>query len=319
MSETKEEDWWRLDVVTLLAVIGEENIQKHVQLITTSPLCLLPRLIPAPQAFLRPSRPDSPPEIPAKVASIRSGLVLDTVQYPANAIHPVDDLPNFGFRVLRIRRRHERASQDTLGHDAVELREKQTRSDAAEKQETASQRDPQLQSRLGRDLSSAAIWAGDHVGGWSSIPTRTRFVSPLSILSIIGTLLSVCSTLFSLYLENLLGFCAILLLSLSASVAGYANWWHPDQKDGGGIPGLDSDDIVIRTREGAFLVVRCTGDVADELYLRGERCEYRVRSGRIYRLLMGLATILLMIAVVLLGNLRFELQMLFAGSYLLLS
>lgn len=52
---------WRLDVVSILAVVGESNIKIHVQPLTATLLCLLPRLIPAPQAFLREKRPRTLP------------------------------------------------------------------------------------------------------------------------------------------------------------------------------------------------------------------------------------------------------------------
>lgn len=52
---------WRFDVVSILAVVGESNIKIHVQPLTATSLCLLPRLIPAPQAFLREKRPGTLP------------------------------------------------------------------------------------------------------------------------------------------------------------------------------------------------------------------------------------------------------------------
>lgn len=54
-------DDWRLDVVSILAVVGESNIKIHAQPLTATSLCLLPRLIPAPQAFLREKRPRTLP------------------------------------------------------------------------------------------------------------------------------------------------------------------------------------------------------------------------------------------------------------------
>ncbi|KAF3062133.1 hypothetical protein GL218_03043 [Daldinia childiae] len=93
---------WRLDVVTLLAVIGESSIAEHCQTVTASIFCLLPRIIPAPQAFLKPSRPGRLPETTAKMTGVYSGVVLDTVGFFANIIHPLDELQPFAFRVLEI-------------------------------------------------------------------------------------------------------------------------------------------------------------------------------------------------------------------------
>lgn len=43
---------WRLDIVSILAILGESNIRLNSHLITASPTCLLPRLLPAPQALI---------------------------------------------------------------------------------------------------------------------------------------------------------------------------------------------------------------------------------------------------------------------------
>ena len=43
---------WKLDVVGVLAVLGERNIRLSANLITSTALCYLPRLLPAPQGLL---------------------------------------------------------------------------------------------------------------------------------------------------------------------------------------------------------------------------------------------------------------------------
>jgi hypothetical protein len=52
---------WRLDIAALLAVTGESFIGEHAQALTSSMLCLLPRIMPAPHALLQPRRPASLP------------------------------------------------------------------------------------------------------------------------------------------------------------------------------------------------------------------------------------------------------------------
>src|SRR3569833_421571 len=96
---------WRLDVVTLLAGIGESSMAEHSQTITASFLCLLPRILPAPQALLKPARPPRMPETPAKISGVYSGVVLDTVGFFANIIQPLDDLPTYSFKAIEIRHR----------------------------------------------------------------------------------------------------------------------------------------------------------------------------------------------------------------------
>ncbi|KAK3333727.1 hypothetical protein B0T19DRAFT_135045 [Cercophora scortea] len=97
---------WRFDVITLLAVIGESSVAEHAQTITASTLCLLPRIIPAPQALLRPTRPQRLPEVTAKMAGVYGGVVLDSVGFFANIMHPLDELKPFAFQVLEIKHSH---------------------------------------------------------------------------------------------------------------------------------------------------------------------------------------------------------------------
>ncbi len=126
-------DGWRFDVITLLAVIGESSVAEHSQAITASVLCMLPRIIPAPQAMLRANRPLRMPEVKAKMAGIYSGVVLDTVGFFANIIHPLDDLKPFAFRVLEIKHKdlNEAAGVSASGNPSADtsgsfLRKKKT-------------------------------------------------------------------------------------------------------------------------------------------------------------------------------------------------
>lgn len=70
---------------------------------------------------------------------------------------------------------------------------------------------------------------------------------------------------------------------------------------------VPAGDVILRTREGAFVLVVCDEDVARELYTGTEECQYYVNT-QVYRLLVGLGTFLLMVSVVLLGNCSFPMQ-----------
>jgi hypothetical protein len=67
---------WRLDIVSLLAVIGESSIESHSQALTSSWTCVLPRIIPAPQVLLKPSRPTRMPVTNAVVVGVRKLLMF---------------------------------------------------------------------------------------------------------------------------------------------------------------------------------------------------------------------------------------------------
>lgn len=78
---------WRLDVVSILAVVGESNIKIHVQPLTATSLCLLPRLIPAPQAFLREKRPRTLPyEEDITVVDVTGKQTKNGLNYFANLL-----------------------------------------------------------------------------------------------------------------------------------------------------------------------------------------------------------------------------------------
>lgn len=82
---------WRLDVVSILAVVGESNIKIHVQPLTATSLCLLPRLIPAPQAFLREKRPRTLPyEEDIIVVDVSGKQTKNGLNYFANLLIRAD-------------------------------------------------------------------------------------------------------------------------------------------------------------------------------------------------------------------------------------
>ncbi len=84
---------WRLDIVSILAVLGENNIKIHAQSITASKFSLLPRLLPAPQALLRETRPKRLPfETDVEVYGVRSGSQRSGLNYIPNLIHRVGEV-----------------------------------------------------------------------------------------------------------------------------------------------------------------------------------------------------------------------------------
>lgn len=94
---------WRLDVVSILAVVGESNIKIHAQPLTASSLCLLPRLIPAPQAFLREKRPRTLPyEEDITVVDVSGEQKKDGLNYFANLLTHVDSYAPYSLHEFEI-------------------------------------------------------------------------------------------------------------------------------------------------------------------------------------------------------------------------
>jgi hypothetical protein len=112
---------------------------------------------------------------------------------------------------------------------------------------------------------------------------------------------------------------ATVLLSLLTSLIGYGNKWKlelPKRKSRGGK--VPPGHVVIRYPKGSFLVVRCEEDVARELYFAPETIKYLLEHGFAYRILSLIGTMMLMGGVICLANSQIELQIAWAGAYMLL-
>jgi len=100
----KLRDDWSLDVVNILAFLGEHNILACSQQICMTWTCLLPRLIPAPQGLLaqRPKKLDSEDDVP--VNGVHTGNGRPGLSYVGRMIHTDgSELPPCTTRVIKIR------------------------------------------------------------------------------------------------------------------------------------------------------------------------------------------------------------------------
>lgn len=262
-------DGWRFDLVSLLAVIGESSMSRHVQPLTASRLCLLPRLLPAPQALLKPSRPSGLPSEHAMIVGTYSGTVVTQLNYFANLLHPITDLTPYTVREINI----------------------------------AHKRPFNLGSRI----------LGPAPG--PIIPKRS---SPLNVLTIFSTLLTIGLLIWSIILGDGVAFVAILTVSATSSIVGLASCWQPQLSKRAISSRVPPGDVVIRSRNGAFLIIHCAEEIARELYIGAEECSYWV-GNRLFQVLMGLGTLLLMVAVALLSNCTWIMQLALSMSYIILN
>ena len=75
----------------------------HVQPATMSLTALLPRLLPAPQAFLQTERPWRLPGATwARVVGVESGNLNPVLNYFAHLLHDIDEQPRFSIKVITI-------------------------------------------------------------------------------------------------------------------------------------------------------------------------------------------------------------------------
>ncbi|KAJ8132418.1 hypothetical protein O1611_g1213 [Lasiodiplodia mahajangana] len=355
---------WRLDVVTLLAVIGESSIAEHAQIITASVLCLMPRIIPAPQALLKPSRPQRLPETTARMTGVYSGVVLDTVGFFANIIHPLDELQPFAFRVLEIKHRDKNnaggievpAPTANGGASFLTKLRPYTRTNTnlsmarSIKGPPADALDDEPESPRPRGRAtglsvnfSPDIEAGpepprqgitrrptmkEKVQDFVANPTLANMAarpaipatlfSPMHILEAFSVLLTFAIIAWAAVQRDGTAIIAVTLMGSASSVVGWASWWRPILMNRSHTNKVPAGDVIIRTREGAFLLIKCTEEVARELYSGTEECEYHV-SGQAYRVLMGLGTLMIMVSVILLGNCKWKSQIFIGASYIALN
>ena len=348
---------WRLDVVTLLAVIGESSIADHAQTITASMMCLLPRIIPAPQALLKPSRPLRLPEFQAKMTGVYSGIHFDSVGFFATILHPLDEMAPFSFKVLRIthadatnsiKAADVRSSQSNGGASRGALLGKLWRFRHGKREGSrSSSLPPDDLGESGRPARSTGVSARtdaerapqqgimrrttmkDKVQDFmASPPTATAnqkrpaippsLYSPTHVLSVFSLLVTVGIIIAAGFWNDGTAIIAVSLVSLASSVVGWASWWRPllmNRTNTGKVP---DGDVLIRTREGGFLLVKCSEDVARELYAGTEECNYRVGE-RMYQMLMGTGTLMLMVSVILLGNCKWRSQIFIGVAYIFLN
>ncbi|KAK0742373.1 hypothetical protein B0T21DRAFT_409190 [Apiosordaria backusii] len=370
---------WRFDVITLLAIIGESSVAEHAQTLTASRLCLLPRIIPAPQALLKPIRPQRLPEANAKMVGVYGGVVLDTVGFFANILHPLDEMKAFSFKVLEIKHtdealraiqagktreekgtvttprrkggdswwkrwgaKHTNRQQEPINSNSTTVHTTSPRGGLFDRTESNTTEKPKRKSTVrftttdndlergssstSPTLTSPTNHHPHHHHHHVHIPRATTikpsvpasFYSPVHLLSVLSFLLTIAIIILSALWQDGTAILATVLISLASSVVCYASLWKPVLMNRTTTSKVPKGDVVIRTREGAFLLIKCTEEVARELYSGTEECKYAVESD-LYRVYMGLGMVLLMVSVVLLGNCRWNSQVLIGGCYIMLN
>ncbi|KAL2136432.1 hypothetical protein VTI74DRAFT_3665 [Chaetomium olivicolor] len=369
---------WRFDVITLLAIIGESSVAEHAQILTASTLCLLPRIIPAPQALLRPSRPQRLPEVTAKMAGVYGGVVLDTVGFFANIMHPLEEFKPFAFKVLEIRHAHLHAKRPV--HVPTRKRDKlmtglrcalrgllkwgrnkpmgkddnsNTTANGTNSRpqptvhfanpdpdperrlplsnlpassppaDTSSSLIPDLHLNLPQRTGTISERFTDMLTNPTMVTSEERYTvppayySPVHFLNVFSFLLTIGIIVAAAFWRDGTAILAVSLISLAGTIVCYASWWRPILMNRRTTNKVPRGDVVIRTREGAFLLIKCTEEVARELYSGTEECRYV--STALHRAFMGLGMVLLMVSVVLLGNCGWNSQVFIGGSYILLN
>lgn len=122
----------------------------------------------------------------------------------------------------------------------------------------------------------------------------------------------------AILIHNGVAVLAIITMSLATAFVGIASHWRPQLSARTSETRVHEGNMVIRTREGSFIIVRCSEEIARELYTGAEECNYLVNE-QWFRILTGASTILVMISILLLGNCNWEMQAVIAVTYMVLN
>ncbi|KAK2756558.1 hypothetical protein FQN54_005451 [Arachnomyces sp. PD_36] len=95
----------QLDIVGFLAILGEGSVLSTANVQTLSRFTYFPRLIPAPQALIRPARPTRLTTTEGAVVGIYSGNTTDHINHVAQLLHRGDSLARHTVQWVRIVRR----------------------------------------------------------------------------------------------------------------------------------------------------------------------------------------------------------------------
>jgi hypothetical protein len=309
------------------------------------------------------------------MAGVHSGVVLHTVGFFANIMHPLNELKPFAFKVLQIKHKHaglvasrpvspgtgkgsnqawrrffwkrrrEAAVGDEMGGEVrghgngngnrpkhtdttrtVHFAEADPEAglpaptSPLNAEEPPPPPEPGTQPKRRGTMSeklSDVMTSPTMVNSNDRYTVPPNYYSPVHVLNVLSFFLTIGIIVGAGVWHDGTAMLAISLISLASSVICYASWWHPKLMNRPATNKVPPGDVVIRTREGAFVLVQCTEEVARELYSGTEECEYI--SNKFHRVFMGLGMVLLMVSVVLLGNCGWNSQVLIGVSYIVLN
>ncbi|KAI4201449.1 MAG: hypothetical protein LQ350_003208 [Teloschistes chrysophthalmus] len=270
----------QLDIVGFLAILGESSVLVQSQVAALSKFFLLPRLLPAPQALIRTSRPERLESTRGTVVGAHSGSCRQYVSHLAHLLHNGSNVPAYSIRCERITKRTDEPIPKTI------------------------ERFPWMKANT----------SGPKAGH----EPKARPFGPVSALSILGSVMSIALFTLAIVRDDGFALVAILALSFLSTIIGVGNRWFLKLKKRTQKRKVPPSDVVIYYPNGALLIVKCTEEIARELYWHPEECDYMV-GPLMYRILSLSGTLILMFGVICLGNATLELQLGFAASYIILN
>ena len=140
----------------------------------------------------------------------------------------------------------------------------------------------------------------------------------LNLVTLGSILITVALFVWAGVQHEAVGLLGLGTMSLSTSMACMSAQWRPKLSVRTVKGEVADGDVVIRTRAGAFVCVKCTEEVARELYAGTEACEY-VFTGRYHQVLLAMSTVLLMAAIIFFSNTGWKVQIAVGLAYIILN
>lgn len=136
---------------------------------------------------------------------------------------------------------------------------------------------------------------------------HANFFSPLTMLSALGVLVAIGLLILAVFQEDPMALISLPLLAITSSLTGYGSRWDVKLQKRRVNVDVPPADVILKSGPGAFMLIRCTEEVARELYFGQEICDYHLSENG-FRICAGLGTFTLMAAVVTLANCNWWMQ-----------
>lgn len=146
-------------------------------------------------------------------------------------------------------------------------------------------------------------------------PSRS---SPINLLTVASFGVTLGALAWAILIQDGVAVLALIAMCSASTLIGLACYWRPQLAGRPTESSVPDGDLVIRTREGAFVVIRCCEEIARELYIGPEECNYLV-TDQWCKVLVGIGTLLVILSVLLLGNCSWTMQAVIAVVYIMLN
>jgi hypothetical protein len=145
-----------------------------------------------------------------------------------------------------------------------------------------------------------------------------RSWAPLKLITICSSAWTAGILAWAIVLGDGPAVVAIALVSFASTFHSAASFWQAGALRRRSSLRAPPSDIVIRTREGAFIVVHCDIEVYRVLYSGEAKCDYVVGTTS-YQLLISVGTLFLMVGIVMMSNCSWDMQVILGASYLVMN